>query len=324
MTVDHLRRTTSPNQVEPPGQPRGSGCPACGGGLGSPSLGSPDRLCGLPGRFSVARCEACAMGVTVPTVTPAQLVSFYPRTYGTYESLPGGLQGLVSSIVQRVQGHRALRSAPLERLADVRPGRLLDVGCGRGDLGAWFVRRGWAVVGVEPSPQACAVARSRAVDAHVGTLADVALEARSYDVVVFRQSLEHVTDPVGDLCRARELLRDGGLAVVSVPNFACWQSRRFASRWFHLDLPRHRFHFNENALSLMLARAGFRWVETTTSSSSVGLPASIQYALADRCLFPDGLKLRVAAALCVAATPAIRLLDRLGGEGDVLHAVAYA
>jgi 2-polyprenyl-3-methyl-5-hydroxy-6-metoxy-1,4-benzoquinol methylase len=299
-----------------------TGCPACGGRLGTPLLASPDRLCGLPGRFSVARCEACGLGVTLPVVDAARLASYYPSTYGAYE-LPTGALGLIAKAIQRLQSRQALRTAPLEHLAELPAGRLLDVGCGRGDLGSWFIQRGWSAAGVEPSVQACAVARGRGVDARAGTLAEVELEPKAYDAVVFRQSLEHITDPVLDLRRAREALRDGGVAIVSVPNFGCWQRRRFGERWFHLDLPRHRLHFDASTLRATLARAGFARVEICTSSSAVGLPASIQYAIAGRCLFPAGLKLRIAVAACAITTPLAWLLNRLAGEGDVLHAVAY-
>lgn len=264
------------------------------------------------------------MGVTLPEADDAELVSFYPPTYATHTPLSGGPLALVSAVVQRVQAWQSLHSSPLELLAEHPAGRLLDVGCGRGDLGAGFVRRGWSVVGIEPSEQACAAARSRGVHAHPGTLADVHLDRAKYDAVVFRHSLEHVSDPVGDLRRARELLRDGGVAIVTVPNFGCWQSRRFEGCWFPLDLPRHRSHFNAGALRAVLARAGFSRVETMTSSSSMGLPASLQYALVGRCMFPDGLKLRLAVALCAPLAPLVRLIDRIAGEGDVLHGIAYA
>jgi 2-polyprenyl-3-methyl-5-hydroxy-6-metoxy-1,4-benzoquinol methylase len=302
--------------------PTAARCPACGGDLGVILLRSPDRLCGLPGVFSVARCEECGLGVTLPTLEVGQLASLYPRTYGAYE-FPTGALGFVSMAIQRLQSWQALRTAPLERLATLPAGRLLDVGCGRGDLGSWLVRRGWSVVGVEPSAGACGVARARGVDARVGTLAEVKLESETYDAVVFRQSLEHVDDPVVDLRRARKALRDGGVAIISVPNFGCWQSRRFGERWFHLDLPRHRFHFDANVLSSTLARAGFAKVEMSTSSSAVGLPASIQYAIAGRCLFRAGLMMRVALATCTLTAPLAWLLDRLAGEGDVLHAIAH-
>lgn len=261
-------------------------------------------------------------GVTLPAVAPEELESFYPASYGAYE-LPTGTLALIAQAIQAMQSRQALRTTPLDRLAALPPGRLLDVGCGRGDLGSWLVRRGWSAVGVEPSIQACAVARTRGVDARSGTLADVELEPAGYDAVVFRQSLEHVTDPLADLGRARAALRDGGMAIVSVPNFGCWQRRRFGGRWFHLDLPRHRSHFDAATLKATLQRAGFARVEMYTSSSTVGLPGSIEYALAGRCLFAGGLKLRVAVAACALVGPFAWALDRLSGEGDVLHAVAH-
>lgn len=297
-------------------------CTACGGQLGLPLLSSPDRLHGVPGTFSVALCETCGLGVTLPVAQPAELAAFYPQTYGAYQ-LPTGALGLVSHAIRRLQERQALRTAPLALLTELPAARLLEIGCGRGDLGSWFVQRGWLVTGVEPSPEACAVARQRGVDARVGTLADVELEPESYDAVVFRQSLEHVTDPIADLRRVLDALRDGGVAIVSVPNFGCWQRRRFGGAWFHLDLPRHRLHFDADALRATLERGGFADAQTSTSSSTAGLPASIQYAIFGRCLFPGGLALRAAVAACALTAPVAWLADRLGGGGDVLHAVAH-
>ncbi len=323
MTTDNRGVPTAASELTTTGEPESLCCAACGEALGAPLLRAPDRKCRLPGTFSVARCDSCGMGVTVPAVEEAQLASFYPPTFGTYEGLPTGALGLVSQAVQRMQAWQSLRTAPLECISGLQGGRLLEVGCGRADLGSWFVRRGWSVVGIDPSAQACAVARSRGVQARVGTLASVEIEPGAYDAIVFRHSLEHVTDPVDNLRRAHEALRDGGVTIVTVPNFGGWQSRRFGAHWFMLELPRHRFHFNAKALQMMLVQAGFQSVETSTSSMSAGLPGSIQYVLAGRCLFPHGLRQRIAIGLCGAVKPLVRALDHLDGEGDVLHAVAY-
>ncbi len=240
-------------------------CPLCGGSLGAPLLCSPDRFHGSPGTFAVVRCGSCGVGVTLPVaVGAAQLATFYPTTYGAY-GLPTGLAGLLSRLILRLQARRALRTPPLASLTQLPPGRLLDVGCGRGDLGVWFLGRGWRAVGVEPSAAACALARRRGVHAREGTLDVAELEPDAFDAVVFRQSLEHVPDPLADLRRAATALRRGGLLAVSVPNFGCWQRRRFRGRWFHLDLPRHRFHFDAAALREALVRAGFEDVRVSTS-----------------------------------------------------------
>ena len=206
-------------------------------------------------------------------------------------------------------------------VATLTPGRGLDVGCGRGDLAAMFVDRGWRMTGVEPSAQACAIARTRGVDAREGVLATVELEAAAYDAAVFRQSLEHTVDPVGDLRRVHAALRPAGLVAVSVPNFGGWQPRRFRGCWYHLDLPRHRTHFTAGALERALRAAGFDVVGVTTSTSSEGLWASLQYRAFGRCLCPSGLALRAALALCLLALPVALAANRRGG-GDLLHAVA--
>lgn len=304
-------------------RPQHKRCPACGGTLAAPSLAAPDRNYSLPGDFTVACCESCGIGVTLPEVEEAQLESLYPSTYGTHERLMTGVLGLVSRAVQGLQSWQSLRTAPLERIAKVPAGRLLEVGCGRADVGSWFVRRGWVVVGIEPSAQACVIARSRGVQACTGTFAKVQIEPGTYDAVVFRHSLEHVADPVENLRRAHQALRDGGAAIVSVPNFGGWQSRRFGRDWFMLDLPRHRFHFTAGALRAMFARAGFQSVEIRTSSSSVGLPGSVQFRLAGRCLVAGTAKQMTAIGLCTAVKPLTIALDHWAGEGDTLHAVAY-
>lgn len=298
-------------------------CPACGAGLaGAPAFTGRDRLHATPGAFTVVRCPRCGTGRTFPDVGEAELAGFYPEGYGPYDERMGLVTGAISRVIRASQRRRALTSAPLAAVAHDPPGRVVDIGCGRGDLAAGFVARGWRATGVEPSPAACDIARRRGVDARAGTLATVALEPAAYDAAIFQHSLEHTPDPAGDLERIHAALKPGGAALITVPNFACWQRRRLRGRWYHLDLPRHRTHFTPPGLTAALAGAGFEVAAITTSTSAVGLPATLQYVLAGRCLFPGGLGLRVAAGLCVLALPLARLLDRLGGGGDQLHAVA--
>jgi SAM-dependent methyltransferase len=298
-------------------------CAACNNRLpANARLRGPDRLLGRSGLFEVLECARCGAGLTLPRVSTAELESFYTGSYAPYAVAAGRVQRAISSLVQRVQGWRALTTPPLAALRDISPGRALDVGCGRGDLGARLIARGWQVTGVDPSPAACTAARARGLDAHVGTLDDVELEPKSFDVATLQHSLEHVPEPVEDLRRVHAALRDGGLLIIVVPNFGSWQRKLFGSRWFHLDLPRHRVHFTRAALEHTFQRAGFEAVDIGSSTSSIGLPASVQYALFGRCLFPGGLTQRVAVGACIAFLPLIWLADRLLGEGDFLHAVA--
>lgn len=281
-----------------------------------------DRLHGTLGAFAVSYCPSCGTGMTQPAMSAAELAAFYPDEYGPYDESMGSLVGAVSRVVRRVQGRRALARQPLRTLRGISGGRIVDVGCGRGDLAAIFVKRGWDATGVDPSASACAIARTRGVDARTGTLDDVPLETSTYDAALFHHSLEHTPDPGRDLARIRDALKPGGLAIVTVPNFGSWQPRRFQDRWYHLDLPRHRTHFTAHGLAAVIERSGLRVEAITSSSSAVGLPATLQYALFGRCLFPRGTPLRIATGLCVVALPFVKLVDRAFGAGDQLHAVA--
>ena len=206
-------------------------------------------------------------------------------------------------MIRGLQARLALRGMPLGPLRELPPARALDVGCGRGDLAAVLVERGWRVTGVEPSADACAVRGSRGVDARQGTLADVELEPGAYAGAVFQHSLEHVTDPVADLRLVRGRAAPGGVVSITVPNFGSWQARRFGSRWFHLDLPRHRVHFTPQGCAPRSSAAGLDVVARAHLQQLDG-PARQRPVRAGRPLpVPRRPALRVALGLCVLAYP---------------------
>jgi SAM-dependent methyltransferase len=207
----------------------------------------------------------------------------------------------------------------LSRLA---PGRVLDVGSGRGDLGVVLAERGWQVTGLEPSPEACGEARARGVPTVEGTLATVPDELEfGFDAVIFQHSLEHVAEPLEDLAAARELVRPEGLVLITLPNFGSWQAARFRADWFHLDLPRHRAHFTARGIETLLRRAGLEPTRTSTSTSADGLPMSIQYRRFGERRYRRGLSMYLATGLTLAAAPITGVVDR-AGEQDLLHAMA--
>ncbi len=222
-------------------------------------------------------------------------------------------------LTKRVQVRAILRSSPLARAVRGGPGTALDVGCGRGDLAAALVSRDWRVSGVEAWHQAAQIALSRGVVIEGQTLSTAKLAPETYDLVIFRHSLEHLPDPVADLRGAHAAMRPGGWLVVSLPNFASWQRRLFGSRWFHLDVPRHRFHFTPPSLTAAARSAGFSVCETRTSTSALGLPSSIQYMLLGRCVAPRGLPFQLAVLICWLSFPLTWTIDRIGGGGDTLH-----
>jgi SAM-dependent methyltransferase len=300
-------------------------CPACAllfVNLDEPTIRGTDRLHGTPGAFDVVVCSRCGTGLTLPLVGEDHLPAFYPDSYNAYGLPDAAPLRAAATALFRWRYWRGLRRPPLEALTRRPAGRLLDAGGGRGDLGVVLRRRGWQVTSLDPSPSACAEARRRGVDAHIGTLTDPPREVgRAYDAVVFQHSLEHVVRPASDLASVRERLVDGALVLITVPNFGSWQRRRFGADWFHLDLPRHRTHFTADGLSRLLQSSGFTDLELSTSTSADGLPMSLQYRRLGRRIAPGAGRLAATAA-SLLGTPITAALNALGGEGDFLHAVA--
>lgn len=120
---------------------------------------------------------------------------------------------------------RELASAALDLLERdcVRPGRLLDAGCGPGWTLEAFRAAGFEAIGVDASSRAVDEARSRGLDARS---LDIESQPASsvlgidaiFDVVVMLEVLEHLVDPLGALAKALNLLAPAGRIVASLPN----------------------------------------------------------------------------------------------------------
>src|SRR5262249_9199875 len=158
-----------------------------------------------------------------------------------------------------------------------------------------YIKRGWKVTGVEPSPLAAQMARKRGLKVFEGSLRGFSERDGRFDAVLFRHSLEHVVEPRDDLAAAFGYLRPGGTLIVELPHFGCWQARVFRDRWFALGVPTHRSHFTDAGLRHAAQDAGFDVVKTNTGSSPVTLAASVQYKLFDRWV-PRGKLANLAAS----------------------------
>ena len=297
-------------------------CPVCKlSSKGETVLSSPDRLVGGPGVFRVVRCRRCTLAITEPRLSLEALKSYYPRSYPSFQAhaLDRGASPPrhAGQALNRLRLWYTVVRGPYRAIAQLPPGRLLDVGCGGGVLGEVFVRRGWEVHGVDPSADACSGASKRGLVVHCGEIDDAPWARSSFDAVIFNHSLEHLDDPIRALRQARQFMRDGGLLVVSVPNFGCWQRRVFRGRWFQLDVPRHLQHFDRTTLTTLVREAGFAVRATRTQSMLAGLSGSLQYAVFGGLVLPRPVNVIAG----YASAPLLATLDA-AGQGDCLSVLA--
>jgi 2-polyprenyl-3-methyl-5-hydroxy-6-metoxy-1,4-benzoquinol methylase len=168
----------------------------------------------------------------------------------------------------------AVDQAPVGRRKDLlertpRKSTVLDIGCWSGYNGRFLIAERDAVVdGVEPEAQVGRLAREDyrcIIELPIEEAAPMLVAAGiRYDVVLLFDVLEHLVDPSTVLRGARDLIRAGGRALVSLPNVAHWSVRAelLTGRWRYRDsglLDRtHLRFFTQESAERLIAEAG--WV----------------------------------------------------------------
>jgi SAM-dependent methyltransferase len=107
-------------------------------------------------------------------------------------------------------------------LAEERPLRILDFGCGTGWLGASLTSFG-DVHGIDLSPAAIDHGRQEFPDVHLiaGSFTDEALIG-PFDLIVSSDVIAHVSDQQAYIQRAADLLRPGGIFLLMTQNAFVW------------------------------------------------------------------------------------------------------
>ena len=102
--------------------------------------------------------------------------------------------------------------------------RVLDIGCGGGLVAEPMARLGADVTGADAAEGNIAVARVHAegqglaIDYRATTAEALAAESQRYDAVLALEIVEHVADPAAFIATCRDLLRPGGLLILSTLN----------------------------------------------------------------------------------------------------------
>jgi 2-polyprenyl-3-methyl-5-hydroxy-6-metoxy-1,4-benzoquinol methylase len=186
--------------------------------------------------WGVVQCRHCGLGWLAPRPRAHVMKRYYPASY----------------YAERGEKHARARFAAQSEYVGPFRGRLLDVGCARGEFLRYMRSRGWDVVGLE------AHAEDLPKDIPIGRGWDAPeLASGDFDAITAWSVFEHLHHPLGSFQRARDLLRAGGRLVLHVPNLASPRSRL---AWQE-DVPRHLYFFSAGTLDRYAKRAGLTLVK---------------------------------------------------------------
>jgi SAM-dependent methyltransferase len=297
-----------------------------------------DRVFHAPGTWNIVVCpnRACSLYWLNPMPEPSDLSiayeSYYTHDEGSSEERArtgrreGSWLGAAHRIVMDATGTtRARRLANESYLGGVKPGRLLEVGCGGGSRLIRLQTQGWIVEGQDVDPRAGAHAlAARGITVHAGALDALHLPAERYDAIVMNHVIEHAADPLALLRECRCLLAPGGQLVVVTPNTASLGHRFWGAGWRPLEPPRHLFLFSVRNLPLLVRKAGYTRVDAWTSAAHAGSVGVASWDIRTRGrhktdAMPARVSKLVGAGFQIAASLAVKIW-RNSGEEVVLRA----
>ena len=229
-----------------------SGCKICGQAFGRPYKLFPDR--------SYYRCSSCRTISLVPEPSAEQLRYYYNAMPANYRE----------AIVQ--SGSNAKKFSyffdkyvrPIVPPGERSRLRLLDVGCFNGDFLEQCRNEGFEDVhGYEINETAKNTLKSKGIDfLETDFLTIGAIDTIPYDIISMLDFIEHVSDPLGYLSKAFELLKKGGVLVVTSPDSSSILARGFWRHWPVFDGMEHLHIFARRTMEQILLKLGFRDVKS--------------------------------------------------------------
>lgn len=160
-------------------------------------------------------------------------------------------------------------SATISKL-DIKPRKAFDLGCGNGSVADWLTQRGFEVTGVDPSATGIAEAKRTypGISLYEGSCYEpLSDKYGTFPLVVSLEVVEHLYAPRSFASCVRNLLQDGGHAIISTPYHGYWKNlalavsgkldAHFNPLWDH----GHIKFWSPQSLSRLMQEAGFRVLE---------------------------------------------------------------
>lgn len=170
-----------------------------------------------------------------------------------------------------VESHGYLAPAILDVVRGLSARRVLDLGCGHGDLTSLMQSAGLEVVGIEPSEDGVTSARTAhpAVQFEQGSAYDdFAATFGQFDAIVSVEVIEHLYSPHLLIRNARKALAPGGHLILTTPYHGYLKNLAISliGGWDkHFTATQEHMHikfFSMSTLGTLLDREGFeivRW-----------------------------------------------------------------
>ena len=212
-------------------------CAACGSSDAQPL--------GVKNELDILACRKCATVYT--PYSPWYSSEYYYVSYYPEASLspPPFVQMRLEEITTEFAPYR-------------QTNRLLDIGCGAGNLMLAARKNGWHAHGLDVSENAVNHVRSLGFEVFQGELQQANWPAEYFDVITAAEILEHLSEPRVLLEEVARLLRPGGLFWTTTPHARGLSARVLGLKWRCIWPPEHLQLFSAGGLTGLLRQIRVR------------------------------------------------------------------
>lgn len=154
-----------------------------------------------------------------------------------------------------------------------KSGRILDIGCNRGFLLAAAAAWGWETYGIELVEwMTKLVEKDFDVKIYNKRLLDVSknFEDGFFDAVTMIDIIEHLRDPVKEMCEVNRILKMNGFLLINTVDAGSSHAVIHGKEWGHLNPLEHLVVFSRSTIKKLLKICGFEIIKFQPSKGSAG------------------------------------------------------
>jgi SAM-dependent methyltransferase len=233
-------------------------CDLCGSSLYAGLFEARDYRFGRSDEYSMVRCNDCGLVYINPRPTPESIARLYEEDYtpevGTAQ-LPR-VESRSSIRLLKSFWHRFNGLYQDEVIRGAR-GRVLDVGCGIGNLLLPLREMGNDAYGIELNPRSVKICDELGLNVFCGTLEEANFDDGFFDAVILSQVAEHLPSPKNSLKEFRRILKPEGRLYIFCPNEDSYLSKLFGRYWHGWHIPFHFYTFDNLTIRSLAREAGF-------------------------------------------------------------------
>ena len=231
-------------------------CPICGGQSLQNHLVTRDFFF-TNEEFTLDKCSDCEFVFTNPI--PTNIGRYYETD--DYLSHAAERKNIITKIYKEVRNINIKKKYNI--VENYSKGKkILDIGCGTGELLSYFKMMNWETLGIEPNDSArnFALIKYNLIIKKEESITTI--PEKSFDAITMWHVLEHVPSLNDRMQEIRRICKDNGTIFIALPNMASPDSIYYDKYWAGLAVPRHLYHFTKETFEKLATKHKMKVVKS--------------------------------------------------------------